>query len=197
MSEYSRELHHQLLGYRAFETRLNDRRVNLLEVNGVAMTDLGSVRINKIGELMLSDVELDTPPLLVSDYMVFISEIRNNPKSSEEALVKQTEYIVTADGEFSDPVQNYRIYPANQAENITVEAEIARLINDLNKKLISLENMDADPIEIANTKFHLSNANGELKKIQEENHMFSVAAYEYDKSEHERLMKKLGSLLLY
>lgn len=197
MSEYSRELHSKLLEYRTLETRLNDPRVDRLHVHAISKNDLSSVRIDKTGELEPLDIGLEIPPMMVCKALITITETRNNPKINEDALVKQTEYMVNADGGFSEPLQRYRIYPASQTENIYVADEIARLIGDLTKKLISQENMDANPEEIANTKFHISNANKELKVLLEEDRRFNASAFEYDNDEHERLLKKLGSLVLY
>lgn len=197
MSEFSSELHAKLLEYRIFETRLNDRRVDRLEVNAIAGTDLSGVIITKTGILEPDNVDLKYPPLLVQDSLITIKEIYSNPEESEDSIVKNTEYIVSRDYEFSEPVQNIKIYSPDEIKNITVLNELSRLVSTLTKNLIQLEMTDADPAEIAKNKYHLSTATGEFRRLQIEDSKFREMAFEYDEAEQQRLVKKLGSLLLY
>lgn len=197
MSEYSSELHSKLLEYKPFEIRLNDRRVDHLVIHAIAGTDLSGVTISKTGLLEPSDSELKYPPMLVKNPLITITEFASNLDESNDTLVKTTEYTVTPDFEFSEPEQYYKVYSADKIDNITVIGELSRLVSELTKSLIELELYDASPKEIAENKHHLSIATGEFRKLQQEDYRLQRMAFEYDDNEHQRLIKKLGSLLLY
>ena len=197
MSEYSRELHSKLLEYSVFNTRLNDKRVDHLEVNAISGEDFGGVTIRKAGELILAKMDLDYPPVLCGDALITITETRHKPEQFNGSLVKNTDYMLYADGSFSEPEQTIKIYSPEDVDNISVQNELAKLTVYLRDKLRKLENIDADPNEIKMTRQHLKEANSELLKHVEEDNKFRGMMYEYDSHEHQRLLKKLGSLLLY
>lgn len=197
MSEYSSELHYKLLEYSVFNTRLNDKRVDHLEVNAISGEDFGGVTIRKVGELILAKMDLDYPPVLCGDALITITETRYEPEKFNGSFVKNTDYIFYADGSFSEPEQTIKLYSPEDVDNISVQNELARLSVHLRDKLKKLEAIDGDPDEIKMTRIHLKEANSELLKLVEEDNKFRGMMFEYDDDEHQRLLKKLGSLLLY
>lgn len=197
---YSKDLHRKLLSYTQLAESLENPYVDKFHVFGISAHDLSGMSIHKTGEPFDKNgsAALITIREIMPDFTPNSLVIKEFPElDSDNKIIRNTDYVMYPDGTFSEPDQVTTIFSPDRYNNLTVLNELGKLSNLLMKKYIELDKIGADDLELSNIESKLSQTYKEFDKIFTEERVFYNALGSYDDQEHDRLCRKLGSLILF
>lgn len=196
MSEHSRELHSKLLECPSINTLISSPKVTSMHAHAISKDDFGLVVISKNTEPAGAVVDAENDIITTGDSLITISEYQSIPENNDVKVIKQTDYISHTNGEFSEPYQLERVKSDNAIDNITVRDALLKYIVTNTKKLDKLQKKGVSPSEVMRLKADTNKAYEEIMRHIEVDTFLNSLAHEYDDVEQQRIVKKIGSLII-
>lgn len=213
-TERSKEIHANLVKYYRELRGLDDPRVDRLLMFGYSAINFSGVYIQKTSE----PIETSRDNVNFNEHDGFISnptnlitigefqpigindvsyESDNYARQPEDLIVKVTDYTVSSLGEYSEPEQYINIYSPYESDKVSHINNLARIAINLTNKYIELESNDGSDLDLTNCEYQLAGTYRNIFQYLEEEKIFQTSMGSYSSTEHQRLLRKIGSLVFY